>query len=200
MWPMVGGVLIPTGIIILFDLAIFTRVMWVLSKGFEARQETLKRHEKHLQRLRRAFAIIVLLGLTWICGYLTTIQTPGDDNVEFAFDIIFIILNSLQGFFLFIFYCLRNPKARASWVRLVKRCLPSKKEKASSSSDKQPSSQTKTQSPSSEGSIITVITKHSTSDAQENSAFDETDEGDQESFPMTTQGPFSTIPRAALRR
>ena len=163
MWPMIGGILIPMALIIISDLVIFIMVMRriYLSQNMPGKHVNTSKHEQRVQRLKSALTIIVLLGLTWIFGYLTTIQTPDDDNVEFALDIVFIILNSLQGVFLFVLYGLWNAKARASWGRLWERCIPTTKTKVSSSKDDQMSPQTKTQSLSSSENkskeTITVI-------------------------------------------
>lgn len=57
--------------------------------------------ESTVTRLRRAVAIFMLLGLTWLFGLLSLI--PGSSLV---FQYLFGIFNSLQGFFIFVFFCL----------------------------------------------------------------------------------------------
>ena len=126
-WPMVGAVLVPTAIVILCGAVIFIMVMRRLSKKVAGKQTTMSSREELLRRFQNALSFIVLLGLTWVVGFLTVIQTPEDNDVELVFDIIFIILNSLQGVFLFFFYCLRNPVDRASWRRMFQRFLPIQK-------------------------------------------------------------------------
>ena len=51
--------------------------------------------------------IFVLLGLTWVFGYFVTIS--GNSLVA---HVIFIILNSLQGFFIFMFYVIGHREVR----------------------------------------------------------------------------------------
>ena len=63
-----------------------------------------------LHRLRIIAAFVLLFGLTWVFGFLVI----ANDIV--AFQYIFCILNSLQGFFLFIFYGIRNENVRKSWL------------------------------------------------------------------------------------
>ena len=215
---MIGGIFIPMALIIIFDLVIFVMVMrkLYLSQNMPGKHVNTSKHEQRMQRLKSALTVIVLLGLTWIFGYLTTIQTPAGDSVEFALDIVFIILNSLQGVFLFVLYGLWNAKARASWGLLWERCFPTTKKKVSSSKDDQRSPRTKTQSlsssdhkskgkkyrrkktrePTSETSqeTITVIVKPRTNGGHENSGFVESDGGD-----GTVQGLYFEIPRVKLR-
>ena len=52
------------------------------------------------QQARRALAIMVLLGLTWLFGILAI----GD--AKLAFQYLFCIFNTLQGFFVFILFCI----------------------------------------------------------------------------------------------
>ena len=61
-------------------------------------------------RLRIVAAFILLFGLTWFFGFLVI------SNDFIAFQYIFCVFNSLQGFFLFIFYGVRNENVRKSWL------------------------------------------------------------------------------------
>ena len=123
-WPMVGGVLVPVAVVIAYDAVVFTLVMKRLSKKVAGKQVTVSEREELLRRFQNALPFIVLMGLTWVLGFFTVIQTPNDDNIELTFDIIFIILNSFQGVFLFFFYCVRNPIARATWRKFLRKHLP----------------------------------------------------------------------------
>ncbi|XP_041462715.1 serine-rich adhesin for platelets-like [Lytechinus variegatus] len=117
--PMISGVLVPIGVVIIYDTIIFIMVIRRLSRKVPGRQVTKPMYKERLRRLQNASALIVLMGLTWAVGFLTAIE-----GASLAVQIIFIILNSLQGCFLFIFYCLRNPAARSLWRKLFCRCLP----------------------------------------------------------------------------
>ena len=61
------------------------------------------------ERLRIIAAFILLFGSTWIFGFLVV------SNDIIAFQYIFCVLNSLQGFFVFLFYCVRNQNVRKAW-------------------------------------------------------------------------------------
>ncbi|XP_061182218.1 adhesion G protein-coupled receptor L1-like [Saccostrea echinata] len=79
--------------------------------------------------IQGAFAIEVLLGLTWVFGYFFI----NKESVAMAY--IFTILNSLQGLFIFIFHCAMNRKVRGEYKRLVrlsKRVPPTTKPQSNS--------------------------------------------------------------------
>jgi hypothetical protein len=69
-------------------------------------------------RLRGAVSLVVLLGLTWAFAILAF------DNFGIVFHYLFAILNSLQGFFIFIFYCFMKKEARQCWRKALP-CLKS---------------------------------------------------------------------------
>lgn len=63
--------------------------------------------------IQGAFALEVLLGLTWVFGYFFL----NEETVAMAY--IFTVLNSLQGLFIYIFHCLLNKKVRNEYKKLV---------------------------------------------------------------------------------
>ncbi|XP_011682085.2 adhesion G-protein coupled receptor G2 [Strongylocentrotus purpuratus] len=117
--PMIGGVLVPIATVIIYDSIIFVMVIRRLSRKVEGRQLTKPIYKERIRRLQNASALIILMGLTWAIGFFTAIE-----GASVSIQIIFIILNSLQGFFLFLFYCLRNPAARSQWRKILCCCLP----------------------------------------------------------------------------
>ena len=58
-----------------------------------------------------------LFGLTWLFGALT-ITGFGDSRASTAFQILFVILNAFQGFFIFLFFCVFSKDARESWMEV----------------------------------------------------------------------------------
>ena len=62
----------------------------------------------------RLIGVTFLLGLTWVFGGLTVVS-----ETSLAFQILFAIFNSSQGFFLFLFFCVLNNDARVSWRRIL---------------------------------------------------------------------------------
>lgn len=65
-------------------------------------------------QVRGAFTVMVLLGVTWVFGPVAINES------KIVFNYLFTILNSLQGFFIFVFRCLLNTEARSAWVLLIK--------------------------------------------------------------------------------
>ena len=54
-----------------------------------------------------------MYGFTWVFAIFTF--TDG----SFAFQLLFAIFNSLQGFFMFIFFCVLGKEAREAWARVL---------------------------------------------------------------------------------
>jgi len=88
--------------------------------------ETLAGAPKSDQRDRKKefrvyISIYVSIGLSWVFGYLMFLVP--NDVVITIFLIVFTITTPLQGFFIFLFYCL-NKKVGAKWAGLFGHCIP----------------------------------------------------------------------------
>ena len=70
------------------------------------------------------FGITFLFGATWVFAVFTFIATNAD--VSFVSQLLFAVTNTLQGFFIFIFFVVLNTDARQAWQNLF---CPSKKKK-----------------------------------------------------------------------
>ena len=57
--------------------------------------------------------IMSLYGLTWLFGALTI------DKASLAFQVLFVIFNSLQGFFIFLFFCVLGRDGRELWYEFL---------------------------------------------------------------------------------
>ena len=62
--------------------------------------------------------IMFLFGLTWLFGALT-VTGLRDTTASTAFQVIFVICNAFQGFFIFFFLCVFNKDARDLWLELL---------------------------------------------------------------------------------
>ena len=65
-------------------------------------------------QVKVALAITVLLGLTWFFG------TIAIGSSRLAFQYLFCIFNSLQGFAIFWFHCVRQPEVRQCWADFLR--------------------------------------------------------------------------------
>ena len=120
MWPRIGGLLIPIAFIMAINLVIFVRVLHRLSRRVEGRSLVGKTERRQrLRRCQNAVTILVLMGLTWVVGYLSIIR-PASVFVQG----IFTVLNSLQGYFIFMLYCVRQPLVRRIWRSQFFCCVP----------------------------------------------------------------------------
>lgn len=83
-------------------------------------RDTAARKKKPVEKktiVRLLFSIsgvMFLFGLTWLFAILT-VSVPGLREAGIT---LFTISNSLQGFFIFIFFCVVNEDARKSWKEL----------------------------------------------------------------------------------
>ena len=68
-----------------------------------------------LTKVRIAVACSVLMGTTWLIGFFAL------GTVKFLFQLLFCILNPLQGFFIFVFHCARSEDVRKEWMKCLTR-------------------------------------------------------------------------------
>ena len=129
--------------------------------------------------------VMFLFGLTWLFAILTFSVT----GLREAFQILFVIFNSFQGFFIFLFFCVLNKEALESWREFLscekyksKLLHPSQAGKYSSSTGTKKPKQTNTYS-TGFGSSSTGI-KHA--------AFSEVSKSDYESTTFSKQKDFES--------
>lgn len=104
----------PIFAIIVFNVVVYIVVVVILIKhtrGTMARKnESL--NSKTLIRLMISLAgVMFLFGLSWLFGALTITVT----GIRLTFQILFAIFTSLQGFFIFLFFCVMSREARELW-------------------------------------------------------------------------------------
>ena len=84
-------------------------------------KDTIERNQKGfntataIRLLINFIGIMFVFGLTWLFGALTITIQPIND----IFQVLFVIFNSLQGFFIFLFFCVLSKEARESWKELL---------------------------------------------------------------------------------
>ena len=60
--------------------------------------------------------IMILFGIAWLFAALTII---GKEEIRKPNEVLFVLFNSLQGFFIFVFFCIINNEVRESWSKLL---------------------------------------------------------------------------------
>ena len=103
------GQLLIIGIIFLFNVAIFALIAHrLIGSASEVRDAVGERkRDRIIKRLQNLGSIWVLLGLTWGFGLLTVFEASYS-----AFQVIFAVLSSLQGLFIFLLFVVRQEKIR----------------------------------------------------------------------------------------
>jgi len=123
-----GVFLGPIFAIILFNIVVFVLVVLVLLK--HSRRKIIHSSEKKkytgtVKTLISIVSIMLMFGLSWLFGAFTI------SGASIVFSWLFVIFNSLQGFFLFLFFCVIGKDARDEWKSLFT-CGQSKKKKVRS--------------------------------------------------------------------
>ncbi|KAG1943978.1 adhesion G-protein coupled receptor G2 [Pimephales promelas] len=95
-------------IIFVLNLAMFVVVM-VHLRRIKRQNPHNNQYRSSLQDLRSIAGLTFLLGLTW--GFAFFAWGP----VKLAFQYLFCIFNSLQGFFIFVFHCALKENVRKQW-------------------------------------------------------------------------------------
>ena len=115
------AVVIPVAAILFANTVTLTKVMYNLYQhGKKKARKLSESAEKNhptidtafiISQGRIAFACNVLLGITWIFALLAV------GKATMYFQWLFTIFNSFQGFFIFVFYTLRNRDVKKAWVK-----------------------------------------------------------------------------------
>lgn len=67
-----------------------------------------------LRVITSLLGVMILFGLTWLFAAFTfTIE--GSDITRYIFQALFVVCASLQGFFIFMFFCVLDQKSRNAW-------------------------------------------------------------------------------------
>ncbi|XP_070540818.1 uncharacterized protein [Ptychodera flava] len=99
----------PATLIILVNLVILAMVLRIVVTSAATNKEKEFDHIK--AGVKGALVLLPILGLSWMFGLLAV----NEDLI--AFQYLFAIFNSLQGFFIFLFQCVLNGEVRAALRR-----------------------------------------------------------------------------------
>ncbi|XP_066920828.1 adhesion G-protein coupled receptor G7-like [Clytia hemisphaerica] len=107
------ALLLPVALILFINFIVLIMVLRSLSKN-QGSKITSTQKQSLATQTRITLACATLLGLTWLFAILAV----GD--LSYTFQLLFTIFNSLQGFFIFVFYTLRNQDVRNEWKRVLR--------------------------------------------------------------------------------
>ena len=127
-----GAFLVPIILIIIFNACIFISSSYVVIKlkiNQQKRNQPLSNKNKVPMSSKDACKLLALLagfmfllGLSWIILMFTIIGADTSIYGAFAVRWLFVFFNSLQGFFLFVFFVVLNRDARKLWVVCLRSC------------------------------------------------------------------------------
>ena len=130
-----GAYLVPIVLIIIFNVCIFISSSYVVIKlkiNQQKRNHPLSNKNKLPMSSKDACKLLALLagfmfllGLSWIILMFTVIGADTSIYGAFAVQWLFVFLNSLQGFFLFVFFVVLNRDARKLWLVCLRSCCNS---------------------------------------------------------------------------
>ncbi|XP_047126733.1 uncharacterized protein LOC100198789 isoform X1 [Hydra vulgaris] len=107
-YPFYFAVLLPVCLILLVNFIVLISTMFSLSKRVVTTNKIPEKYY-YLTQARIGFMCSTLLGSSWLFGVLAV----GDLSTVFQW--LFCISTSLQGFFIFVFYMLRNNEVFVEW-------------------------------------------------------------------------------------
>ena len=120
-----GVFLGPIFAVLLFNIVVFVLVVRVLIKHSRRKiveSKDAKKYKSTFKTLISIVSIMAMFGLSWLFGAFTI------SGASIVFSWLFVIFNSLQGFVLFLFFCVIGKDAREEW-KSVFTCGRSKKKK-----------------------------------------------------------------------
>ena len=120
-----GVFLGPIFAVLLVNMVLFVLVVRVLIKHSRrkiVKSKDAKKYKGTLKTLISIVSIMAMFGLSWLFGAFTI------SSASIVFSWLFVIFNSLQGFVLFLFFCVIGKDAREEW-KSVFTCGRSRKKK-----------------------------------------------------------------------
>ena len=113
-----GAFLAPILLVLVFNTVIFAITLYILIKTMRGGGDNGKDDMSCKSSLRLFLSVVGLtglFGLTWIFGAFTV------SDASLAFQFLFAICNSLQGLFIFLFFCVFGKNGRELWLAFFSR-------------------------------------------------------------------------------
>ena len=111
-----GVFLGPIFAVLLVNMVLFVLVVRVLIKHSRrkiVKSKDAKKYKGTLKTLISIVSIMAMFGLSWLFGAFTI------SSASIVFSWLFVIFNSLQGFVLFLFFCVIGKDAREEWKSVL---------------------------------------------------------------------------------
>ncbi|XP_033111939.1 adhesion G-protein coupled receptor G2-like [Anneissia japonica] len=105
------SVAIPVIITLLFNVTMFIFVMHSLCQRGKFTNRQRKKNEG-IRMLQNGISINLVMGLTWVFGFFAIRDATQVVNI------LFCVFNTLQGFLIFMMYCVRNKEVRNYWKQI----------------------------------------------------------------------------------
>ncbi|KAM9169327.1 adhesion G-protein coupled receptor G7 [Pangshura tecta] len=103
--PMIGAFLLVVAVILLFNIIIFVKIT-VLVMWKENTNLTSNKKKSFTTKIFGTLSVAVVLGITWVLGYMMLIN---QEETNVVFSILFCIFNATQGLQICILYTFRSP-------------------------------------------------------------------------------------------
>ncbi|XP_071830018.1 uncharacterized protein [Apostichopus japonicus] len=108
------GLLIELLVMVVFNVGVFSLLLRnIVFRRMVQSSSTRNKKKEMFTRMQQFVLFWVLLGLSWIFGFLAVIP----NRKTFAFEILFCLFTSLEGFVLFIFLCAKNPEVKKAFKK-----------------------------------------------------------------------------------
>lgn len=119
-YPFIFGLIVPLGVIIVFNWVVFLIIVFSLIKTWRKRKEkdANKSSPTFKQQLRMALSLILLIGLGWAFAIVSIEDMESLPILPFAL-FIFSFCGISRLLHLLFFFCVQNPDARKHWSRLL---------------------------------------------------------------------------------
>ena len=117
-------------LVIIFNAIIFVITIVILVKNYINRNshhesKAILPPKEVLKLILSLSGIMILLGLSWILSLFTFSGARDNPDASFSLQLLFVLINSFQGFFLFVFFIVLNTEVRKLWFAIL--CLCRKK-------------------------------------------------------------------------
>ena len=124
-----GAFLVPIFLVAIANACVFVCAGYVIIKHRLKQQEMKQAASMKKQRFssKEAWKLLIslvgfmiLLGLSWVILLFTVVGADTNIYAAFAIQWLFVFFNSLQGFFIFIFFVVVSSDMRKEWKILLK--------------------------------------------------------------------------------